>query len=338
MENDFALTGERAKVGETEVNPVKLLFRDREEFRSFHMGQEQSLLVVAILYAVAIGGLALVWATMRMPLTARIPADIVAFVIVGWAQYSLGNGLHEAVHHNLRNRNTDLWASLLTAYPVGLTIAYRQIHLGHHKYLGTENDPEFDLYTAFPQTKIALAVRFVWFISGIPAILQFFQLQRLAASNVEQRSHRDMFLFAGVQIGLLALFWSIFGSPVYYVVFWILPIATVGKLLSSTRLLCEHGSPHRDWVVRTIDGARWQTWVMGAFDFNYHGEHHLIPSVPFAHLQQLHRVHRAYIEQHPLYRPIEGRFEFISGGYLSLLAHWFRILPWRRHSQPHLAS
>ena len=326
-------------MGETAaVNSVKLLFRDREDFRSFHVGQEKSFLVIAMLYAVAIGALTLVWAMVQMPLAARLSADLLAFVIIGWAQYSLGNGLHEAVHHNLRNRNGDRWASLLTAYPVGLTIAYREVHLGHHKYLGTEQDPEFELYTAFPQTKIALATRFVWFVSGIPAILQFFQLQRLSASNAEQRSRLDIFLFAGVQICLVALFWGVFGSPIYYVVFWVLPIATVGKLLSSTRLLCEHGSPDREWVVRTIDGARWQTWVMGAFDFNYHGEHHLIPSVPFAQLERLHRVHRAYIEQHLGYRPIEGRFEFISGGYLSLIAHWFRILPWRRHAKPNLVS
>jgi fatty acid desaturase len=93
--------------------------------------------------------------------------------------------------------------------------------------------------------------------------------------------------------------------------------------------LCEHCSPYRDWVVRTIDGHRWQTWLMGAFDFNFHGEHHLFPSVPYAQLQRLRDLHRSYLGSHPEYRPFDGRFEVFDGGYAALLAHWFRVLPWR---------
>jgi fatty acid desaturase len=320
-------------VGATAVISAKTLFKDREEFRSFHAGEEQSFLVIALLYAVAFAALALVWAAMRMPAATAIPACIGAFVVIGWAQYSLGNALHEAVHHNLRNRNSDRLASLLTAYPVGLTIAYRDVHLAHHKHLGTEHDPELSVYTSFPQTKGALLSRFLWFVSGVPAALQFLEQQWSAASSGGKRSFADPLLFAAVQFGLLALFWWCYGNPLYYVVFWVLPIATVGKLLSTTRLLCEHGSPTKDWVVRTIDGRRWQTWVMGAFDFNYHGEHHLWPSVPYAQLQRLHRLHRSYFESHPDYRPFDGRFEFFSGGYFALLCHWFCILPWRKRAQ-----
>jgi fatty acid desaturase len=320
------------------VNPAKALFKDREEFQSFHTGEERSFVVIAMLYAIALAALCLVWAAAQMPILAAIPAYIAAFIVIGWAQYSLGNGLHEAVHHNLRNRTSDRLAALLTAYPVGLTMTYRAVHLGHHKYLGTKDDPEFSVYTSFPPTKNALILRFLWFVSGIPAILQFLEQQRSAVSAGGKRSYFDLFCFVGVQLGLICLFWWGYGNPLYYIAFWALPIATVGKLLSTTRLLCEHGSPTRDWVVRTIDGRRWQTWVMGAFDFNYHGEHHLWPSVPYAQLQRLHRVHRSYFEQHPEYQPFEGRFEFFSGGYLALLSHWFRILPWRKHAQVQPAS
>jgi fatty acid desaturase len=76
---------------------------------------------------------------------------------------------------------------------------------------------------------------------------------------------------------------------------------------------------------------------MGAFDFNFHAEHHLFRSVPYAKLEQFHRRHREYFEQHADYRPFGGRFEFYSGGYLALLAHWFRTLPWRKPAQVQLA-
>jgi fatty acid desaturase len=320
------------------ANPAKVLFKDREGFQSFHAGEEQSFAVIALLYAIALAALALVWAAARIPMVAAIPAYVGAFIVVGWAQYSLGNGLHEAVHHNLRNKKSDRLAALLTAYPVGLTIAYREVHLSHHKHLGTKHDPEFPIYTSFPQTKSALISRLLWFVSGIPAALQFLEQQRSAVSNGGKRSCLDLLCFVGVQLGLICLFWWGYGNPLYYIAFWVLPTATVGKLLSTTRLLCEHGSPAHDWVVRTIDGNRWQTWVMGAFDFNYHGEHHLWPSVPYAQMRRLHRIHRSYCEQHPEYQPFEGRFEFFSGGYLALLYHWFCILPWRKDAQVQLAS
>ena len=315
------------------VSPAKLVFKDREEFRSFHLGEERSFLVIVLLYAVAFAALGLVWAAARMPWAAAIPSYVGAFIVVGWAQYSLGNGLHEAVHHNLWNIRSDRLAEFLTAYPIGLTITYRDTHLGHHKHLGTQLDPEFSAYTSFPRTKGALILRFLWFVSGIPAVRQFLDQQRTVASSSQRRSYLDLACFVGLQLGLIALFCWVFGNPIYYMIFWVLPIATVGKLLSTTRVLCEHGSPTRDWVVRSIDGSRWQTWIMGAFDFNYHGEHHLWPSVPYAQLERLRRLHSSYLEKHPEYQPLEGRFESFSGGYVALLVHWFRILPWRKRVQ-----
>jgi fatty acid desaturase len=323
----------------TAVAPAKLIFKDREEFRSFHTGEDRSFVVIALLYGVAIAALALVWVAASLPIAVALPCYLLAFFAIGWAQYSLGNGLHEAVHHNLRNRKSDRLASLVTAYPIGLTMAYREVHLKHHRYLGTERDPELHVYTHFPETRIELLGRLIWFSSGIPAVRQFLeQQQRAAASGNGKRNYFEPIAFACVQLVIAGLFWLVYGNPLYYVVFWALPIATVGKLLSTTRLLCEHGSPTRHWVVRTIDGSRWQTWLMGAFDFNYHGEHHLFPSVPYAQLQRLHRVHRSYFEGHPEYRPFEGRFEFFDRGYVALLVHWFRVLPWRKQVQPQLRS
>ena len=132
-----------------------------------------------------------------------------------------------------------------------------------------------------------------------------------------------------VQLVIFMLFYIWFGNLYFYFIFWCLPIATIGKLCSSTRLLCEHSSAEKGWVFRSIDGPRWKTWLFGAFDFNYHAEHHLAPSIPFANLQELHKRNRWAIENNPNYQPLEGRVEFYSGGYLGLLGKWFRELPWQ---------
>jgi fatty acid desaturase len=318
----------------SESAPARLVFRDREEFRRFHGQEARSFAVVGLLYAVLFCALAVAyWAISQEHLALTIAFGVLAFTLIGWAQYSLGNGLHEAVHHNLKNRKSDFVASMLTAYPIGLTMGYRRVHLLHHRYLGTDRDPDRPAYINFPRTRGQFVLRLLKNASGIPATIQFVQTmleKRTAEASGTLRS--DLLWFAGVQVILIVSFWATFGNPIYYVIFWAMPVATVGKLLSSTRLMCEHGSPTHEWVVRTIDGDRWQTWLMGAFDFNYHGEHHLFPSVPYAHLERLYRRHRAYVNGHPEYRPFDGRLEYFTGGYLLLLTQWFRSLPWRTNA------
>jgi len=318
----------------TESSPAKIIFTDRDDFRSFQTGEEKSFAVIALLYSLIVLALAAVWIAMQLPLAFEVSICGAAFCVIGWSQYSLGNGMHEAVHNNLRNKRSDMLASFLTAYPIGLTLDYRDFHLRHHRHLGTEDDPEFAVYTRFPRTKTAMIRRFIWNLSGIPAAIQFLGQRERATGARGKRDYSELLKFALVQLLIAAGFWHAFDSIWSYVVFWVLPIMTVGKLLSTTRLLCEHGSPDRDWVVRTIVGRRWQTWLMGAFDFNYHAEHHLFPSIPYAQLQKLHSRNRAHAERDQSYRPFGGRFEIFDGGYLALLAHWFRILPWTaRHRE-----
>jgi fatty acid desaturase len=315
-------------MGESHI--TRELFSDRADFRRFHERDEASFVVIGGLYAALLGALVLAAFAVSLGRPAvSVPLSILAFLLIGWAQFSLGNGMHEAVHHNLRNRKSDRLAAILTAYPIGLTMNYRKVHLLHHRHLGTDLDPDLGVYVGFPSTKLELLRWLLWSGCGIPAALQFVSLMlERQPKDLAGRGGSELFWFVGVQLVILLAFVAAFGNPVYYVVFWILPIMTIGKLLSGTRTLCEHSSPH-GWVVRTITGSRWQTWVMGAFDFNFHGEHHLYPSVPYANLQRLHQRHEQYRQAHPEYRPFEGRFEVFEGGYLALLAHWFRTLPWR---------
>jgi len=235
--------------------------------------------------------------------------------------------MHEAVHKNFLNKRGDFWASIVVAYPIGLTMRYRDIHLNHHKHIGTDKDPDWDEYIKFPISKLDITKRFIWFISGIPAVLQFLKLQA-NKSKTGSIKYFELLTFLLTQLIIFTAFYFAYGSFLYYFIFWILPIATIGKLLSSSRLLCEHGSPDKGWVVRSIDGSRWQNWFLGAFDFNYHAEHHLIMSVPFANLKRLHKRNYAYALTHPEYQPFSGRMEFFSGSYLSLLRKWIRELPW----------
>jgi fatty acid desaturase len=231
--------------------------------------------------------------------------------------------MHEAVHKNLPMAN-DLYSAILCAYPIGLSIGYRETHLKHHRYVGTIDDPDFEYYKDFPTSKLQLIGRLIKYASGLPAIFQFFHIH----TQRKIKSNGEFIPLLLVQITIFTGIYYVFNSPHYYLIYWALPVATVGKLLSSTRLMCEHSSP-QGWVIRTITGPRYRTWFLGAFDFNYHAEHHLIPSIPFAHLKRLHGLKMINQENNSIKEiDLKNNIVYFSGCYLELLIEFFISLPW----------
>jgi fatty acid desaturase len=316
----------------TKQHTAAKIFGSREAMEGHLHGQERSYYVLALLYAVAVMALAVAWLARRRSLPIELATDAASFCMIGWAQYSIGNAMHEGVHRNLLNRKSDLLVSMLTAWPIGLTMSYRQTHLDHHRYLGTDTDPDYRSYSSFPRSKAEMLSRIAWSASGVAAVLQFLKIGApLPVTPREPRpgSRKDVIGLLLTQLVIFLTMATVFKSPMFYICLWIAPVATFGKLLATCRFLCEHGDPKRDWVVRTIHGPRWQTWIMGAYDFNYHGEHHLFPHVPFAGLRDVYEIHTQYRVSAPDYIPLEGRFQVYNGGYLSLLFEWFRSLPIR---------
>ncbi len=317
------------------------IFKDREHFKSFHVGEFYSYIVTAGLYLTIFMTISVIYYSEVLNAPYTFAFKIMGFIIIGWAQYSLGNAMHEAVHFNFANKKKDFLASLFTAYPIGFNLNYRNFHFKHHKYVGTENDPEYELYSQFPKSKLQFLNRFVWFGSGLPAIVQFLNMQfnNKTTNKIIVKPRRinlilDALMLFLVQAVIFLCFYLLFNNVFYYLFFWLLPIATIGKLLSSTRLLCEHGSPKCDWVIRTIHGSRIMNYILGAFDFNYHGEHHLFPTVPQSQLKRLHKTHLHYISKSKKqYNPLNGRFEIYKGSYLGLLFIWFKELPFLENSK-----
>lgn len=324
------------------VSSLPKLFRDKEDFRLFHGNHKQAYFLAALIYVELLASLAVAQQAIAgesIPL--RLPCAALAFMAIGWGQFALSNGLHEALHRNFGNRRSDRWAALLLAYPLGLTMSYRRVHDLHHRYVGSDRDPDLPKYWRFPRTKGRLALRILASGSGVPALTQFLHLTfgKVARGNLipgapGARPLHELPRLAAVQAVILGAVWVTLGNPILYLVFWVLPLMTVAKFLTTLRVLCEHGSPDQEFVYRSLAGRSWQSWVLGSFDFNYHAEHHLYPSVPYAHLERLHQRHQDHRLAHPDYRPFDGRYERYEGSYLDLLVFWFRTLPWRDGRSP----
>lgn len=306
-------------------------FLAKREYETYQGGRNASLWVTAGIYAALVGALAAygyVRAGASLELT--IGAGVLLFAFIGWAQASLSNGFHEAAHHNLFEGQNDRVAAILTGYPVFFTLGYRTTHMQHHlKFGDPELDPDFATFHPFPRTRWRLLQRLVWMGSGLAAGLQLMHrnLRPQSKSSKGGASKADF-------VGLVVVQASIFGAfaltlgPLEYLLFWILPLGTVAKLCKSTRAFCEHGSPDRPYVLRTITGKPWQTNTLGMYGFHFHGEHHLYPWAPYARLDALFKRHQEALAD-PFYRAqIAAEYEWFDGGYLRLLVKWFRELPW----------
>ncbi|MCZ6830442.1 MAG: fatty acid desaturase [Gammaproteobacteria bacterium] len=278
------------------------------------------LLATLVLHACRDAGLALFLAV-----------SVAAWIIIGWGQLALFNALHEGLHLRFGNPHRERLAFLLTAWPVGFSENYRQVHLDHHRYLGDpQRDPDYVNYANFPRSRRQFIARCLMNLSGVYALLQFLGLRQAlpcAPDRSTEREHsrvgtRNMLLTQGL---ILLAFSSTVGWQ-YYLWLWLVPLLTFGKFFAFARTFSEHASPDNRVTVRTITGSVPGEKVLGMFCFNYHAEHHEYVFVPCNQLRVAHQLSGA--ELYDSQRQDEPRYEHYQGGYLRLLWQWFRALPW----------
>lgn len=319
----------------TQANPPTATFLAKEEFEAYKGGQNSALWLTAGLW----GFLVLLLLGLRAALdtglwTVYVPVGLVVFVLVGWVQASLSNGFHEAVHYNFGERHSDLLSLVLLGYPTFFTLNYRTLHMQHHRWFGDPaQDPDYATFTPFPRTRGEFLKRLFFMGSGIAAARQLvtrnLRPQRKLARSPKSGRAAELFGLALTQLAILGLY-ALILSPLHYLFFWVLPLGTVGKLAKSTRAFCEHGSPERGWVLRTITGTRWQTGTLGMYGFHYHAEHHFYPWVPYPRLAALYRRHQGELAKAEYRAQHASEYEAFEGGYFRLLLKWFKALPWRR--------
>jgi fatty acid desaturase len=81
-----------------------------------------------------------------MPVIVAVVAVMFAVIIIGTRQHAIMILAHDGSHgHISRNRwLNDLVTNLLSLWPFGVGLSgYRKFHFAHHRYMGTEADPEY---------------------------------------------------------------------------------------------------------------------------------------------------------------------------------------------------
>ncbi len=267
---------------------------------------------VCVSYAIVAGALWLA-AAWPHPLSA-----VVAVVLLGGRQLGLAVLMHECAHRSLfRSRWLNEWVGRwLCAAPVWNRLEdYRQHHLPHHAYTGTERDPDLGLVTPFPVSRGSLArklLRDLIGLSGIKRVVAMLAmdagiLSYTASTNAVRLDQRGR--SAGAVLAGLARFTGpmlVFHAAMYLLLdalghgwlmwLWIAAQLTTFSLFVRIRAMAEHActaataDPWRN--TRTTRASWLARLTVAPHHVNHHLEHHLLMTVPHYRLPAMHQLLR----------------------------------------------
>lgn len=261
---------------------------------------------------------------------------VIAILLLGGRQLALNILMHDAAHDAIfpskkMNRFVGQW---LCAYPVLQDLErYRDHHLRHHRFAGSEKDPDVSLVKDFPITKASMVRKFFRDIIGITGWKRLYGIllmnlgyvkYTVAAEVIKDKTPRrffDRLILAGRRFvgpvfcnALLFAGAILVGAPWLYGL-WVIAYLTSFSVFIRVRSIAEHAMTEMDLDpvknTRTTK-ADWLARVTVApHHVNYHLEHHLMMSVPSYKLKALH--HR--LRQQGLYDE-KARY---GGSYWSIL-------------------
>ncbi|MCB0393279.1 MAG: fatty acid desaturase family protein, partial [Bdellovibrionales bacterium] len=241
---------------------------------------------------------------------------LISLIILGGRHLALAILMHDCSHYSLfRTRRLNDWVGQwMCAYPTWQDLKrYRVHHLRHHKYAGTEDDPDIDLVRGFPTTKSSLIRKFARDLLGITGLKRVYGLLLMDLGFIEYTVSSDVKktlpgrynwmgrtkLFfqttGGMIITNFALFLfvqTIFASWVFWV--WPLSYLTTFSLFLRIRSIAEHACTTMDIdplkSTRTTLASPIARVTVAPHRVNYHLEHHILMNVPYFRLKKLHRL------------------------------------------------
>ena len=213
---------------------------------------------------------------------------LVAFVVMGRGHCQLNILGHEAAHRLLfsSRRLNDFCGRWLLSYPaIAGMLAYRRVHMAHHRDEMGPEEPDVGLYRGYPIPPDSLRrklVRDLFFVSGY---------KNLRGLTHAARKKGEARLVVAVQIVLFALAIAA-GMPLLYPLCWLAPWMSLWKLSNRLRAIAEHGGMGRSndrrettHVVRQRPLAR---FLFVPYNTGWHLAHHVDIGVPFRHLPRFH--------------------------------------------------
>ncbi len=265
---------------------------------------------VVFTWGVIIGSLALL---------ARFPHPVtfvLVVIVLGGRQLALAVMMHEAAHGTLFRKRflNDVVGDIVCARPVWSDVRrYRKHHLAHHAHTGTERDPDLGLAAPFPITRASLVRKLLRDLTGISGLKRVLGLLLMdlelitydVGGGAKRLPWRSLghHLSVGVRnlappiVANAALFGVLYAlGHAWLFSAWAVAFLTSYGLFLRVRSIAEHaglgGGADPFTNTRTTAANIFARMTVSPLNVGYHLEHHLLPTVPYHRLPELHRVLR----------------------------------------------
>lgn len=244
---------------------------------------------------------------------------VLAVIVLGGRQLALAILAHEAAHRTLFRTPwlNDRVGDWICARPIWNDVPrYREHHLQHHAHTGTDLDPDMTLVRPLPVTRRSLAKKFLRDLSGQTGLrrmaAQFLMevgvFKYTVAAEVERLPQegrgfsdylrdglRNMSGFLLAQAAIAAVLAACGVLWIYSA--WAVAYLTTFSLYIRVRSMAEHActedSPDMFRNTRSTRAGLVARWTVAPWNVNLHLEHHVMASVPWFRLPQMHALMRA---------------------------------------------
>lgn len=275
-------------------------------------------LLVAVYHVVEVWTvtvLAVYGSAVVVPLSSGVAGVLVylaTVAVISSRQHALMVITHEGIHKRL---SRTLWindwlARVAAAFPVFISLVkWRFIHLYHHQYTHTADDPDRAIYARYPlgsKKFFRLLLRDLCGLNVIATLKYFIDIPLMTKDfnrrflgeirEVQYRQIADMRAFALFWVVILAggSYWGGGKALLLFTFYWLIPYCTLTQVFFRIRGAIEHGNvldPQNPYQqTRTYLVPPLLAIFFAPKQVNYHLEHHLYPSIPFYNLPKLHSL------------------------------------------------
>ncbi len=259
----------------------------------------------------------LVWASTQ-PLWIALPVFVIGFAILAGRHLGLAILHHEAAHKSLFKTVwlNDFVGDWFCARPTWNDVKkYRAHHFEHHRKTNQPEDTDLTLVEGFPTTRRSLTRKLARDLFGatglkylVGRVLMDAEIVKWTVANdavrLPQAGRRwwsypiTFFKNAWGMILTNVLLWAAFSAVGHGWLYgvWVLSYVTPFPLFLRIRSLAEHACTEMSTDMflntRTTHAGFIERATVAPIRVNFHIEHHVMPSVPYFRLPQLHRMLR----------------------------------------------
>ncbi len=241
-----------------------------------------------------------------------------AVFVIGGRQLALAILMHEAAHRTLFKTRAlnDVLGDWVCARIVWNDLGkYRKHHIDHHAFTRTDRDPDASLSDPFPTSRRGLARKLARDLTGVTGIRRIIGqilmdagvYEYTVAADVKRRPRdgrrlRD-YIREGVRntsgvvatnlllAGVLAATGHAWLYAAWFVAY-LVPFSVFVRIRSLAEHACTEKTEDALRNTRTTRAGLLARATVAPIRVNYHVEHHLLVSVPYFRLPEMHRMLR----------------------------------------------